>query len=372
MAALAHALGPGGDESLARLQERPIVVSSRMEHHSNLLPWIEAVGRHNFRVVPVDLDTGALDIAELGRILDEEGPRVRLVALTGTSNVTGINSPVHEVARMAHAVGAELMVDGAQWVPHAPVSLHRDDPAEDIDYLVFSGHKLYAPGSRGALIGKLSTLEAARCVTDVGGGMVEYVSIADYKIKEEVTAREEAGTPNILGTVSMGLVAQMLLQIGMDVVEERERRLTAKLVGRLASVPTVRLLGSTDLGKVPRAGVVSFDVEGLPFGLVAAYLDDFHNVAVRDGCFCAFPYVADLLGLAPGEPDKSVGGMVRASLGMYSTEDDVETLGQALEALVADKERIAALYEQDEHGWRLSEGGPPAVGFRLADALTAA
>jgi selenocysteine lyase/cysteine desulfurase len=356
----AEALGARGAEILARLQARPLVVSSRMEHHSNLLPWIEAVGRHNFRVAPVDPIGGAIDLDALARILEEEGDRVRLVAITATSNVTGIATPVHDVARLAHAVGAELMVDGAQWVPHAPVSLHRDDPAEDIDYLVFSGHKLYAPGSRGALIGKLSTLRDARCVTDVGGGMVEYVSMEDYEVKEEVTAREEAGTPNILGTIAMGLVANALLETGMDVVQEREQRLTIRLVERLSRVPSVRILGSTDLQTVHRAGVVSFDVGGVPYGLVASYLDDFHNIAVRDGCFCANPYVRDLLGCTTQRPTES-SGLVRASLGIYSTEDDIEDLGLALEALVKDRERIAALYGQDEHGWRLQEGPPTSL-----------
>ena len=363
--ALGAALGPGGAETLARLQRRPLVVSTRLEHHSNLLPWIEAVGRHNFRAVPADPLTGALDLGALRRLLDEEGARVRLVAITGTSNVTGIAPPVHEVAKMAHAVGAEIMVDGAQWVPHAPVSLHRDDPAEDIDFLVFSGHKLYAPGSRGALIGRLSTLEGARCVSDVGGGMVEYVAIDDYQVKEEVTAREEAGTPNILGTLSMGLIARALLSVGMETVEHQERELMRKLLARIQSVPGVRVLGSADLDAVPRAGVVSFDVAGVPFGLVAAYLDDFHNIAVRDGCFCANPYVRDLLGCATTGPPAELSGMVRASLGIYSLAEDVDALGEALETLVEHRTRIVDLYEMGADGWALRDGGTPAAGFSL-------
>ena len=132
---------------------------------------------------------------------------LRLVAVTAVSNVTGLYNPVHEIARMAHSVGAEILVDGAQWVPHAPVRMHSGSPDEEIDYLVLSGHKLYAPGSRGALVGKLATLSGRRCVTDVGGGMVEYVTLDDFTLKDKVTAREEAGTPNIPGSIAMGLVA---------------------------------------------------------------------------------------------------------------------------------------------------------------------
>ena len=194
---------------------------------------------------------------------------------------------------------------------------------------------------------------------------VEYVAIDDYQVKEEVTAREEAGTPNILGTLSMGLVAQALLSVGMETVERRERDLTRKLLARIQSVPGVRVLGSTDLDAVPRAGVVSFDVAGVHFGLVAAYLDDFHNIAVRDGCFCANPYVRDLLGCATTGPPAERSGMVRASLGIYSVEADVDALGEALEALVEQQERIVGLYELGADGWALRDGSTPASGFCL-------
>jgi len=373
---LRAALGAGGAEVIDRMLARPLVVTTRMEHHSNLLPWIEAVGRHNLRVAPVDRRTGVLDLPALARICETEGGRVRLVAVTGTSNVTGIVNPVHDIARIAHAVGAEIAVDGAQWVPHAPVQMHPHgpgDPSADLDYLVFSGHKLYAPGSRGALAGRLASLEGARCVTDVGGGMVEYVSIEDYEIKAEVTAREEAGTPNIPGTVAMGLVARELLDVGMDLVGQAEHALAIRLLERVGRIDGVRIAGSTDVAAAPRAGVVSFDVAGLPHGLVAAYLDDAHNIAVRNGCFCAQPYVADLLGWSGRtRPDRRL-GLVRASLGMYSTGDDVEALGEALEALIRDRDAVVSRYVHVGDGhYRLAGAAPPAAGFDLREDAGAA
>lgn len=374
--ALPRALVPTLDE----LEARPLVVMTVMEHHSNLLPWIEAVGHHNVRAIGVRAD-GTLDMDELERVLEDEGPRVRMVAVTGVSNVTGIVNPVHEIAAMAHGVGAQIMVDAAQWVPHAPVRLHRTDPAENIDFLVLSGHKLYAPGSRGALIGDLSTLECRRCVSDVGGGMVEYVAIDDFELKKDVTAREEAGTPNIPGTIAMGLVARVLTRIGMDVVAEEEEKLSAKLVERLLRVDAVKIYGSTDLGAVHRAGVVSFNVAGLDHSLVAAYLNDFHNIAVRNGCFCAHPYVKALMQfdstaersireeMARGDR-RNVPGMVRASLGIYSTEDDVEALGEALEQLVRDRDHVAGRYQQELDGsYRFADGRALPCTFRVEEQV---
>lgn len=381
VSALRSGLGADGTSLLDEMIARPLVVVTMMEHHSNLIPWMEAVGHHNLRAVRVDPVTGALDLADLERILHKEGARVRLVAVTAVSNVTGIVNPVHQIAGMAHAVGAQILVDGAQWVPHAPVQMHSADPAATLDYLVLSGHKLYAPGSRGALIGNLATLSGRRCVTDVGGGMVEYVTMQDFEFKDDVTAREEAGTPNIPGSIAMGLVAETLLRIGMDEVERREYLLTEKLMRRLERVPGVRIYGSTDLDAVPRAGVISFNLEGLHHGLVAAYLNDFHDIAVRDGCFCAHPYVKALLEVDDQTEAcyrqemlcgdrRNVPGMVRASLGVYSTEDDIEALGAALERLVARRDEMLGRYVGGRDGtFRLTDAPELPATYAVGDQV---
>jgi selenocysteine lyase/cysteine desulfurase len=364
VSALRGALGDEGRAAIDRLFARPLVVTTRMEHHSNLLPWFEAVGRQNVRVVDVGAD-GTLSLPHLDQILAAEGERVRLVAVTGVSNVTGILNPVHEIAARAHAVGAEILVDGAQWVPHEPVRMHA---GASVDYLALSGHKLYAPGSRGALIGKLHTFDDVRCVTDVGGGMVEYVSVEDFTLKAEVTAREEAGTPNIPGTIAMGLVAETLLAIGMDAVAVEERRLTERLLEALLGIDFVEVYGSPDCSAVPRAGVVSFNVEGASHELVAAYLDDYANVAVRNGCFCAQPYVKALLGCA-GELWNASGprpGMVRASLGAYSTADDITVLSAALRDFGRHRAAIERQYDvQADGAYRHRRGAELGGGFAL-------
>ncbi len=384
VSAFKEALGGAGAEAMEAMFSRPLVVTTHMEHHSNLLPWVEAVGRHNVRDVGVDPDSGALDLEALARILEEDGHRVRLVAITGVSNVTGVVNPVRKIARMAHEVGAEILVDGAQWVPHAPVAIRTDRAAEDIDYLVLSGHKMYAPGSRGALIGSLSTLEGRRCVTDIGGGMVDYVSMEDFELKDEVTAREEAGTPNIPGSIAMGLVAELLMNVGMQAVADKEEALTQALLRELEAVPGVEIYASTDMKQVPRAGVVAFNVAGLPHGLVAAYLNDCHNIAVRNGCFCAQPYVQALLRVDRAQleacaDERAQGraaetpGMVRASLGVYSTRDDVDAFVAAVRELAADPDAARAAYQADpEGGFRRVDGARLPTTFGIADAAASA
>ncbi len=365
---LGDAVGDRGRHTIDELMDRPLVVTTVMEHHSNLLPWIEAVGHHNIRAVHIDPDRGTLDMDHLRKILAGEGRRVRLVAVTAVSNVTGILNPVSEIARLAHEVGAEILVDGAQWVPHAPVRIRTAHPAEDLDYLVLSGHKMYAPGSRGAMIGRLSTIECRPCAADVGGGIVGYVSIDDFTLKNEVTAREEAGTPNIPGSIAMGLAAKMLIEVGMDRIAEAEDELTRYLVEQIADIPGVTVYGSTDLDAVPRAGVVSFNVDGMEHGLVATYLDNFHNIAVRNGCFCAQPYVMSLLHVNVEAAEKlkqqlilgdrsHVTGMVRASLGVYSTRDDVDQLASALTELTRNTEQITAAYTARMDGTYAKKSG---------------
>jgi selenocysteine lyase/cysteine desulfurase len=370
--ALRDAIGETGRCALERVLARPLVVVTRMEHHSNFLPWLEAVGRQNVRIVDVLAD-GSLDLDHLAKILAADGPRIRLVSVTGVSNVTGIINPVHRIAALTHEVGADILVDGAQWVPHEPVSLHADG-GQSVDFLALSGHKLYAPGSRGALVGKLNTFDEVRCVTDVGGGMVDYVSAEEFTLKGDVTAREEAGTPNIPGTISMGLVAEVLLRIGMDIVADAEQRLTERLVERLAQLDAVTVYGSTDLGRVPRAGVVSFNVKDASHELIAAYLDDYANIAVRNGCFCAQPYVKALLGGAAAEWNRSFPrpGMVRASLGPYSTAADIDVLTSALSDFVAHRAAIERQYRKAPDGSQQHErANELGVCYRLTDAIVA-
>jgi cysteine desulfurase / selenocysteine lyase len=393
---LAQALFPAGTKQLlrqladdARLREaaaplvallgpaekRDVVVVTKMEHHSNMLPWLRAVGHGRVRFVDVTAD-GTLDLGCLERILATEGERAAVVALTYVSNVTGIINPVHDVARMAHAVGARVVVDAAQAGPHVPIAMHRGEPAEHLDYVVISGHKLYAPGSRGVLVGRRDTFEGTEVVGMVGGGAVDFVSTEEVRFKAEVSAREEAGTPNITGTIALGVVVRLLLEIGMDTVREHEVELVGDALARLGRIPDVVVYGATDTVRVPRAGVIAFNLRSLPHGLVAAALSDYFNVAVRNDCFCAQPYVKEQLQSTPDIESACIDdvgacdvvrrpGMVRASFGVFTTVEDLDVLEEGLRFLVANAGEIRERYVKNDAGEWIHRGPPQPEVFTI-------
>ncbi|MCC6647301.1 MAG: aminotransferase class V-fold PLP-dependent enzyme [Polyangiaceae bacterium] len=361
-------------------QGRDVVLVSKMEHHSNMLPWMRAVGRDRVRFIDTSPD-GTLDQACYRRLLEAEGARVAVVAVTGVSNVTGIINPVHELARTAHRAGAEIVVDAAQAAPHVPLDMHpAGDPDGALDYVIVSGHKLYAPGSRGVLIGRRDVFHEDRVVGGVGGGAVDMVSTEEVRWKADVAAREEAGTPNIPGTIALGVVAGMLREIGMDLVREHEVALVDDALGRLSRVPGVVVYGSADTARVPRAGVIAFNVRDLPHGLVAAALWDYFAIAVRNDCFCAQPYVKEQLQLRPDVESSCASeaaacdvehkpGMVRASFGVFTTRDDVAALDEALTFIAAHAGELRARYVRSAGGDFTHTGAADAPAFSIDDVV---
>jgi selenocysteine lyase/cysteine desulfurase len=250
-----------------------------------------------------------------------EAEPVALVAITGASNVTGEVLPLTEIAEIAHAAGARVVVDAAQLAPHRRVDL----AATGVDYLALSGHKLYAPYGAGALVGRRDWLDAAP-PHHAGGGAVQAVRVAAGDPKAEwapAPHRHEGGTPNVLGAAALAEACRCLEHLVDTAAPAHERALLARLEAGLAAVPGVHTLriwpDSPD-----RVAVASFVVDGHPAGRVAAYLSAEHGIGVRDGKFCAHPLLARL-----GEDTA-----VRASLGLGTTEDDVDRLVAALEALV--------------------------------------
>ena len=354
---------------------RDLVVVSRMEHHSNLLPWMRAVGPRNLRF-PRLTGEGSLDMEDLERILSGEGGRVRVVAMTGASNVTGVMPDLPRIARMAHAVGAELVVDGAQWAPHAPIRMFDDgSPEARIDHLVLSGHKLYAPGSCGVLVTRNATFPGPEAVGVVGGGMADVVLPQGFSALPDVTEREEGGTPNLVGCIALGLVVEALERVGMDRVARHERELVAFGFDALGRIPGLRLYGPRE---EPRAAVFSFNVGGIPHGLLAAALSDYCNVAVRNSSFCAQLYVRHLLG---GDDDALEGhtagsgcgtlpGMVRASSGVYTTCDDLAALADGIRFVARHATRLASEYDMTESGAFVHRTFAPVAEFSIAGAVS--
>ena len=310
------------------------VVHLDIEHHANLLPWQAPSARVTSARVTGARVGGARVVRAratlpetLWAVGDElaSGPAA-LLAVTGASNVTGECLPLAELARLAHAYGARIAVDGAQLVPHRRVDL----AASGIDYLAFSGHKVYAPFGAGVLVGRGDWLDAAPPYL-AGGGAVRQVRL-DATDWAASPARHEAGTPNVIGAVALAAACRFIDSLPAGAAEAHELFLTDRLVSRLTEIDGVRVLrlwpGSAGQGQI---GVVTFTVDGWPAQHVAQYLSAEHGIGVRDGRFCAHPLLSRL---APAGvvPD---GAAVRASLGLGSRAADVDRLADALGALRA-------------------------------------
>lgn len=325
--------------SLYPFEPGDVVLLTGMEHHANDLPW-----RARAEVSYVGVTSrGELDLADLEAKLKAYGGRVRLVSMSGASNVTGFVNPIHHIARLVHAHGAQLVVDAAQLAPHRPIAMQQPDPAAAIDFLALSGHKLYAPYGGGALIAPLDFVNTA--VPDRwGGGAVTVVGHGELHLTTGPD-RLEPGSPNTLGIVALAAAMEALMARGMAFIDAHERHLTTYALERLRQVEGIQLFGSDDPARTAdRVGVIPFNLGELPHGLVAAILAQEWGIGVRSGCFCAHPYVTHLLGVrgeayarfrdrALAGDRTEIPGMVRVSFGCYTTAADVDLLAEALERI---------------------------------------
>jgi selenocysteine lyase/cysteine desulfurase len=324
-----------------RLAPSDVVVTTVAEHHANLLPWRRQAA---CRYVECGAD-GTFGTADVAAALDQL-PLPRLLTITGASNITGWMPPLDEIITAAHDRGVPVVVDAAQLAPHRPV------PAE-ADFLVWSGHKMYAPFGAGILIGPHHVFSDGDPFL-AGGGAVDLVDL-DEVLWTEPPEREEAGSPNVIGAVALHAAADTLTEIGWPALTAHERGITSALRRGLAGIPGVRLLGpGLDAETLP---VATFTIDGVPHALAAARLAAEEAIGVRHGCFCAHPYLMRLLGLRREEVDhyrdqvrrgdrSAMPGAVRASAGINTTEDDVRRLVRAV-ARVAGGDPSPVRYRQD-------------------------
>jgi len=274
------------------------------------------------------------------------------------SNVTGIINPIHEVAEMAHRHGALIVIDAAQMAAHMPIRMSgHEDSARNLDVLVLSGHKIYAPGSPGVVVTR-KDLFADIEPQEVGGGMVDTVWVNRYTISQHFPEREEAGTPNIVGTIGLGAALYALHKVGMEVIAEDETRLINYALEKLSQVKDLIIYGETDPCLCQRTGAISFNLRDFDHSLTAAALNDYFNISVRNECFCAHPYVREMVMLSLAEEAERLSdeelanlaelhrGMVRASFGIYNTEKDVDALVAALHHISANREHYKTLYQR--------------------------
>ena len=294
------------------LQPGDTVVTTEMEHHSNLIPWQEACRRTGavLRVIPIN-DKGDLDMDAAKRFM-AEGPK--LLAVTAVSNVLGTVNPIKDLTAMAHAAGAAVLIDGAQTMRHARVNVRE----LDCDFFCFSGHKMMAPGGVGILYGKREWLEKLPPVI-FGGGMVDEVT-ASAASWEDIPFKWEAGTRNIAGIVGLGAAIDYLDGLGLDAIMEYEAELLQYAEDMLQSKPGIEVLGSPG----ERAGALSFQIKGLPFYDAARLLDQL-GIAVRSGHHCAQPLLKHY----------GLSGTIRLSPAFYNTKEELEAFSAALDRIAA-------------------------------------
>lgn len=286
------------------------IVVTAMDHHASFVTFQQLALRTGaeFRIVELTAD-GRIDMAHLALLLDS---RVKLVAVPHVSNALGTINPVREIAAMAHAVGAVLVCDGAQGVPH----LALDVEALDVDFYAFSGHKLGGPMGIGVLWGRRSLLDATS-PWQFGGDMIEVVG-DQHTTFNTLPHRFEAGTPNAADAVGLAAACDYLSRLGMDAVRAHERQLTAHLLDALAPLDGIRIFGPMDADA--RSGVVSFAFDDVHAHDLATILDE-HGVCVRAGHHCAQPLMRRL----------GVAATARASVWVHSTPEDVAALVTAVQ-----------------------------------------
>lgn len=292
------------------------IVVTHLDHHSNIVPWqlLCRRKRARLRVVPVD-DNGDILLDEYAALL---GPRTRIVALPQVANVLGTCVPVGPMAAMAHQHGAYVLVDGAQSVAHLPVNVK----LLDIDFFAFSGHKIYAPTGIGALYGRRSLL-AKLPPWQGGGSMITDVTF-EHSSYAPPPAKFEAGTGHIAGAVGLGVAIDYLQSHGMEAVASHEQALNHYAVEALLTVPGLRLLGRPTM----RVATLPFVIEGHEPYEIAHALDQ-RGIALRAGHHCAQP-IHRRFGLEAS---------VRASLGVYSSYDDIDVLVAALREITGNRKR---------------------------------
>ncbi|AEE47317.1 aminotransferase class V-fold PLP-dependent enzyme [Cellulomonas fimi] len=321
-----------------------------IEHHANLLPWVEQSGRGATTILPIaSTVAGTLDALrdELAR------QPYALLTLTGASNVTGEGLPVEEVVALAHAVGTRVAVDGAQLVPHRGFSLARTGA----DYVAFSGHKTYAPFGAGALVGRRDWLDTGTPHL-AGGGAVRDVR-ADRTVWQPAPARHEAGSPNVLGAIALAEACDRLAALPAGTLAAHEDALRTRLLDGLATIDGVEVARIWPDSADP-VGVLTFTVPGHDPGLVAAYLSAEHGIGVRDGRFCAHPLLAHL---------GASGGAIRASVGVGTTSEAVDRLVVALRQYLA--HGPSSRYEVVDACWTVVDDTRPLVQVHGLDALAA-
>jgi len=295
----------GNPESKFHLNSGDEIVVSEMEHHANLIPWQQLAKRVSAKLTWFKItDEGRLDLSDIDKLINK---KTKVVAITHQSNVLGTIVPLAQITKAAHAVGAVVVLDACQSVPHFAVDVKK----LEVDFLAFSGHKVLGPTGIGVLWGKSELLDQLEPAL-FGGSMVDSVSMQGATWAK-APRKFEAGVPNMAQAVGLSAAIDYISEIGMDKVAQHEQELTKQLISGLQNTSGVQVIGPVDMKD--RGGVVSFTVDGVHPHDVGQYLDQF-GIAVRTGHHCAWPLMRRL----------NLVGTTRASFHLYNDENEVEVL----------------------------------------------
>lgn len=289
------------------------ILITKTEHASNILPWFRLAQKKGININYIDLDdTYHVTIENVKKSIT---PNTKLIALASITNVIGDERPIEEIVKLAHANNIFVVVDGSQSVPHKTTDVKK----LDVDFLVFSGHKMCGPTGIGILYGKKELLKTIEPL-NLGGGMNESFDSVDEVYFKELPYRLEAGTPNISGVIGLSAAVDYLNDIGMDFIEQHEKKLKRYLIDKLVKIPYIDILNLES-----DSGIVAFNLDGIFSQDVAFFLNKY-NVCVRAGNHCA-KLVKNVTG---------VKNTIRVSLYFYNTESDIDDLVE----LLSNKEKI--------------------------------
>lgn len=334
--------------------ERPVIFCTHMEHHSNQTSWLETIA--DLEVIQPD-EQGLVNTDSLLELLQRYKHRkVKIAAITSCSNVTGIKTPYHRIAKIMHENGGYCFVDFACSAPYIDINMHPEDPMESLDAIYFSPHKfLGGPGSTGILIFK-PELYQNRVPDNPGGGTVDWTNPwGEHKYLDEIEAREDGGTPSFLQTIRVALSVQLKEKMGVPHILKREEELLEMVWKELDTIPNLHILADNIRD---RLAVISFYIDGLHYNLGVKLLNDKYGIQVRGGCSCAGTYGHYLLQVSH-ESSKSITdkinlgdlsfkpGWIRMSFHPTTTNEEIQYILNAIKALSHHHQEWAAEYKYD-------------------------
>jgi len=323
-----------------KCKTRNVILISEMEHHSNILPWLEPENGKIVEYIKTHNKDGSLDMDDYAYKIKKHGTNIAIVSISGASNVTGITTDIKRIVTLAKQIGAYVSIDGAQLVPHRKV----DMTELGIDFLCFSAHKMYSPFGIGVMVGLKEFLnQQDPCFK--GGGEVIFVDLSTNKVVwKNSEEKHEEGTQNIVGVIALSESIKILSSIGMDNVHSHETELYRYAYNSISKIPNINIL-SPSPEKDP-IGVFSFFIGGLHQGKIGSILEYEYGIGLRSGCLCASSYVRRLLGVPysfvnhvmdkiVNEDDyRNISGVVRISFGLYTTKDDIDRVCIALKNII--------------------------------------